>query len=68
MRGPFERANSFFAIYALAASLGNHGMVGLPVYVSRGHGEGLPKNKRSRHRVAHDKRAAIKARNRAKSK
>lgn len=46
----------------------NEALGKIEAYRSRGHGEGCFGNKRSDHCVAHDKRAAVKARNRRRSK
>lgn len=70
---PFARAKHMAALVAAALTLPNLAtqrsvLAGFEPYESRGKGMGLPGNKRSRHRVAMDKRAALKARNRRKAR
>lgn len=71
--GPFSRVQAFFA--AIEAALAIPSLVdqqaaiaAVGSYRGRGHGEGLLGNKHSRHSVAMDKRAAVKARNKRKAK
>lgn len=72
---PFSRAKSI-AQQVMEILIGTAGDPGaqeaalsyVPQYRSRGHGEGLDHNKRSRRCVAQDKRDAIKARNRARAR
>jgi len=70
---PFARAKHMFSLVAAALALPNVAtqqsvLAGIGPYISRGKGQGLPGNRRSRHRVAMDKRAALKARNRRRAR
>lgn len=70
---PFARAKAMLALVSAAMALPNVAtqrsvLAGIGPYTSRGKGEGLAGNKRSRHRVAMDKRAAMKARNRRRAR
>lgn len=70
---PFARAKSAFSLVAAAMALPSAAaqriaLAGIGPYTSRGKGEGLVGNKRSHHRVAMDKRAALKARNRRRAR
>mgnify|MGYP000476312139 CR=1 FL=1 len=66
--GAFARARAMFAAIIAAAAMppGDQraALEGIEPYRSRGKGQGLLGNKHSKHRVAMDKRAAVKARNR----
>lgn len=69
----FHRVQAFFEAISKAAALPSLAeqqiaLSTLGPYRSRGHGEGLLGNKHSRHSVAMDKRAAVKARNTRKAK
>ena len=66
--GPYSRSKAMFAAIqaAIALPVGllqHQAMSAIGTYRSRGHGEGCISNKHSRHTVAMDKRAALKARN-----
>lgn len=66
MGHPFARAAAMFALIAQAMASSNPGaaMAQIPAYVSRGKGQA--RRQASDRCVAHDKRAACKARNRAR--
>lgn len=69
---PFAASRALFALIAAAMKLPLSerlaAMAQLNAYKSRGHGEGLPGNKHSRHAVAQDRRSAAKARRQLKAK
>lgn len=69
--GAFARARAMFAAILAAGPMPladqRAALEGIEPYKSRGKGQGLLGNKHSRHRVAMDKRAAVKARNRSRS-
>lgn len=63
MSQPFSRVAAMFSLIAAAMASTNPpaAMAGIPAYVSRGKGRTM--RSASRHCVAHDQRAATKARN-----
>lgn len=63
MSQPFARAIAMFALISQAMATPNPAfhLANIPAYVSRGKGRG--RRSASRHCVAHDRRAAAKARN-----
>lgn len=69
---PFAAARTMFTLVAAAMKLPfakrQAQLAAIGPYRSRGHGEGLPGNKHSRHTVAQDRRSAAKARRQAKAK
>lgn len=68
---PFARAQAFMSALSMAMAAGlsqSAALSDLGNYQSRGHGQGCISNKHSRRTVAQDKRAALKARNKAKNR